>query len=620
MTEIKRMFDTYEELVQYTIGDLVIDHEIIEGDKFAVRHDSQNADKTSVYVMEASGNWQFFATVNRPLYPIDPNHVYTQDIEQILDQDPVRATTSVNPIYTTIINNVHRNKQDIVDLSNVVNNIDLGAVVEWFAINSNHTAAQLDALGVGVRDYVLCVTNVTVAGTARVAGDVITRTLEPVANSSFAYRGNIFTGISNNVGNTNDTANATGTLMARLAEVLLRLGTINATGGTTTAGGANAKLNEILTRLTAARAGALDRIGDSNQAASNAVVAGVALHPRLRYVMDRVTNIGATGDTGGSATAGTVMAKLNAMFPLIHAAGGQPGADSFGHSRARYWYNPGTYTWTVPQGVTRVAVTACGGGASGQGQLYAYHRENFVLHTLGVIEPQQNPGTATIIGNLVTLNGATTHVSPGSGGAAGERMHIDNLPGSQLVYPGTGGSSLGCGSTSSWVMAVGSTSAYMYVGSAGDGAAATSNYITTSSKQISGSGGAGLANPTTFIPQLGSTCVNMPRTRWNVAGKGGGGASMQISSQRGPVEVTIEPAYAGAGGAACLKNVYAVTPGSVLNITIGSGGDYNDPRYLPRGIEIMDRITNHNLVSPYKALYMCDVGYQGGSGMCIIEW
>jgi len=65
------------------------------------------------------------------------------------------------------------------------------------------------------------------------------------------------------------------------------IGRENATGGTNTTGTLAAKSNELLVRLTAARA----------------------------------AHIGATGDTGGSAAAGTLSAKLNALLTLLSTAG-----------------------------------------------------------------------------------------------------------------------------------------------------------------------------------------------------------------------------------------------------------------------------------------------------------
>ena len=70
------------------------------------------------------------------------------------------------------------------------------------------------------------------------------------------------------------------------------------TGGTTSAGTVMAKINKLLTDWTTTRAGYITN-----------------LNSRLTSTRaSRLDNIGTAGDTGGSATAGTIMAKLNALL------------------------------------------------------------------------------------------------------------------------------------------------------------------------------------------------------------------------------------------------------------------------------------------------------------------
>lgn len=89
-----------------------------------------------------------------------------------------------------------------------------------------------------------------------------------------------------------------------LDDVITLLGATNNTGGTATAGTVMAKLNKLLTDWTAARAGYIDAI-NTNTARLTSTRAG--------YI-DKLVNFGTTSDTGGTSTAGTVMAKLNKLL------------------------------------------------------------------------------------------------------------------------------------------------------------------------------------------------------------------------------------------------------------------------------------------------------------------
>lgn len=118
-----------------------------------------------------------------------------------------------------------------------------------------------------------------------------------------------------NIGATSDTGGTAtaGTIMAKLNKLIAdgansssgdigtinnNIGTTTDTGGTTSAGTVMAKLNKLLTDWTTTRAGYITN-----------------LNSRLTSTRaSRLDNIGTAGDTGGSATAGTIMAKLNALL------------------------------------------------------------------------------------------------------------------------------------------------------------------------------------------------------------------------------------------------------------------------------------------------------------------
>lgn len=123
-----------------------------------------------------------------------------------------------------------------------------------------------------------------------------------------------------NLGAANDTGgtSTTGTAMAKMNKLLTdftttragyldklaNLGATGDTGGSATAGTMMAKLNKLLTDWTGTRAGYINTI-NTNAARLTSTRAG--------YI-DKLANLGATGDTGGSATAGTIMAKLNKLL------------------------------------------------------------------------------------------------------------------------------------------------------------------------------------------------------------------------------------------------------------------------------------------------------------------
>ncbi len=130
-----------------------------------------------------------------------------------------------------------------------------------------------------------------------------------------------------NIGQTGNTGGSTsaGTIMAKLNKLLIdwtstragyidklaNFGTTGETGGSTTSGTMMAKLNKLLGDWTTTRAGYINTI-NTNTARLTSTRAG--------YI-DKLSNFGATGDTGGSATAGTLMGKINKLLS-DNASGG----------------------------------------------------------------------------------------------------------------------------------------------------------------------------------------------------------------------------------------------------------------------------------------------------------
>ncbi len=128
-----------------------------------------------------------------------------------------------------------------------------------------------------------------------------------------------------NIGTTTDTGGTAtaGTIMAKLNKLIAdgansssgdigtvnnNIGTTTDTGGTTSAGTVMAKLNKLLTDWTTTRAGYITNLNSR------------LTSTRAGY-LDKLANFGTTTDTGGTATAGTLMAKVNALLKAGSSAG-----------------------------------------------------------------------------------------------------------------------------------------------------------------------------------------------------------------------------------------------------------------------------------------------------------
>jgi hypothetical protein len=171
-----------------------------------------------------------------------------------------------------------------------------------------------------------------------------------------------------------------------------RIGAVNATGGSTTAGGTNAKSNELLTRLTAARAGNLDSIG--------------------------------------------------------------PGRT--GMRRREWWTPGSHGNWIVPPGITEIFVTGCGAGAPGRaggpgnvintsiggggGHCVIGHRVAVTPGTaIAITIGDGSIGSPTMLGTLFTLPGGSTNGNPGGPGG-GRGGIVYSATGQQHTGAGGGGS------------------------------------------------------------------------------------------------------------------------------------------------------------------------------------
>lgn len=95
------------------------------------------------------------------------------------------------------------------------------------------------------------------------------------------------------------------------------------------------------------------------------------------------------------------------------------------------WTNPGTYTWTCPQGVTRIRVAVCGGGGAGVG----------TRHTTRNITG--GSGGTSMFGPLIQATGGTGgRRAGGTAGSGAEDWGVD-----AKSYAGVGGTPNGLNGT-----------------------------------------------------------------------------------------------------------------------------------------------------------------------------
>lgn len=193
---------------------------------------------------------------------------------------------------------------------------------------------------------------------------------------------------------------------------------------------------------------------------------------------------------------------------------------------------PGSTTWTVPAGVTRVIIRAVGGGGGG-----GEGGRN------GVSNGAAGGNGADTIFNSIVVGagglGGSLGLAAGGGGFATALNFAD------FYLGGNGGTTLGAGSTGQYTAGFsggnggGPGSGGQGAGGGGGGASSFAN------------GGNGSAGDGSSAPTAGTF------------GSGGGGSGGFASGGGGS---------GGSGGKAILTILNGLTPGSVLPITIGAGG------------------------------------------------
>lgn len=274
-------------------------------------------------------------------------------------------------------------------------------------------------------------------------------------------------------------------------------------------------------------------------------------------VQEVITSIGDTGDTGGSTVAGTVMAKLNANLSQneSNSADLELIKQILG-SGSQEWQDPGTYPFQVPSGITKLTITACGGGGGGckptldygtignpddgvgggggggaaiSAQEYTVTPGETISITVGTGGGANTNGTATVIGSLVTLPG---------GVAGGKVINEYNVQAPGGAAGGTGGGAGGYGIMKENESITGQAGFPGVIGSGGT--APTVNTLYGYTGKSAGGGGGSLGNGGNGAGAQGST-KTANATNGNRGGGGGGGLMLRSGGRY------LEPGTGGNG-------------------------------------------------------------------------
>jgi len=266
--------------------------------------------------------------MNRPNYPIDPNHKYNPEMPIILDDDPVKASTDVNPRFAQVLNNIEYVKKFADTSRAIVNSLlgfDVVSAVETYEKltsldtsyiqdgtqflvlkdknNTNKTAVYefidgkwnlVSAVNIDLKDFVtLDMLNVALelatSGIDLSALDVLVSSRAP-AN----------TALSNEVW-TDALATAIAITNSRIQ------------------GNITQAILDAAARLTDARAVNIDRIGRGSNAASRLFNDAMTLFSALREIVEN--QLGANNSAASAALTANQSAKLNEIIRIIGSTG-----------------------------------------------------------------------------------------------------------------------------------------------------------------------------------------------------------------------------------------------------------------------------------------------------------
>lgn len=264
--------------------------------------------------------------------------------------------------------------------------------------------------------------------------------------------------------------------------------------------------------------------------------------------------------SGTPASAGSQDATLQATYKA--KLGAQTYTFSIGSTGSQTFDSPGTYTFTVPSGITSISALAVGAGGSGGSGLSTYCNGgasggdssvgSWVVAGGGAGAPNARATAAGGIVKAGTGNAGGESAAGGGGGAGG--------------YSGKGGA--GSGSGSGYSSGAGGGVGLYGEGASGAGGAPTGWYGSNAGSPGTGGAGGGGSGGNNYAGN----------------GKGGGGGSNGANGANAANSVGgVGGAYGGGGGgtgwcggggggALAYANNIAVTPGQKITVTVGAPG------------------------------------------------
>ena len=258
--------------------------------------------------------------------------------------------------------------------------------------------------------------------------------------------------------------------------------------------------------------------------------------------------------SGASVTAGAGTTSITVTFESLPGFVSVAASNSCGTSAAsslpimyeQYYTTPGTYTFTVPSGVTSICVSAVGAGGGGCGHKGGGNGQiDAVPGTAGgnssfdgtIIGTGGQGGPKT--GGIAAIGGSYSGGDGGFNGGTGGNLYGGG-GGGAATYSANGGN----GDIGSVIQAVNGAN-----GGSSGGSGGIAEY---------GEGGGGGGIYLNGTPNTGGDA-----SRWYAGNYGGGGGGSSVNAGGGG---------GGGGGGLVWKSNIAVTPGNNYTVVVGSGG------------------------------------------------
>lgn len=265
------------------------------------------------------------------------------------------------------------------------------------------------------------------------------------------------------------------------------------------------------------------------------------------------TTIGDTGDTGGSTVAGTVMAKLNTLIDQDDVQLNKLDTVlTILGSGVQEYTSPGTYQLEIPAGITKIKVTACGGGGAGANNRLINSRP--WINVIG----GGGGGAAAVVNQEYTLentgNSTLLNITVGAGGTVGN----------SVTKAGDGGATIIQGIVT---LAGGKGASYIEI----NASSAKNTIINATGGAAGGTGGGAGGTGVGILLSPGHSETLTSTAGGNGAlGIGGAGKTLQVQHES---THTYWLGLIGGGGGASIGNGGTVsTSSSVANGVRGGGG------------------------------------------------